>query len=198
MAFYLPLRHFQIVSEVMFTLHITWAFFQHAKGETQDSESQGMSSHGRLQGQGACSRALQVLRYVRHHFCGSEDQPRKEEKMNTAAQREQKKNFAPYAIRQKGAIKAGNKKKDVCEVARLKWFFRLNFWAKPGADGGGPSREFWCCVARDIEQSMCEGVKGHMVFRHDAVALQVSELSCLSNIILKKFHRTTHFFMLGN
>lgn len=41
-------------------------------------------------------------------------------------------------------------------------------------DGGGPSREFWCCLAKDFEQSLCEGDSGIKVLRHDAVALQAS------------------------
>ena len=41
-------------------------------------------------------------------------------------------------------------------------------------DGGGSSREFWCCLAKDFEQSLCEGDSGTKVLRHDAVALQAS------------------------
>ena len=41
-------------------------------------------------------------------------------------------------------------------------------------DGGGPSHEFWCCLAQDIEQSLCEAENGSKVLRHDAVALQAS------------------------
>ena len=41
-------------------------------------------------------------------------------------------------------------------------------------DGGGPSREFWCCLAKDFEQSLWEGDSGSKVLRRDAVALQAS------------------------
>ena len=41
-------------------------------------------------------------------------------------------------------------------------------------DGGGPSREFWYRLAKDFEQSLCEGDSGTKVLRHDAVALQAS------------------------
>ena len=41
-------------------------------------------------------------------------------------------------------------------------------------DEGGSSREFWCCLAKNFEQSLCEGDSGTKVLRHDAVALQAS------------------------
>ena len=56
-------------------------------------------------------------------------------------------------------------------------------------------------MARDIEQSLCEGQSGHKVFWHDAVALQVK----FSNVItvycyltlgtFKSVHRRTSFSM---
>ena len=51
---------------------------------------------------------------------------------------------------------------------------KVEFLGEVRADGGGPGREFWCCLAKDIQQSLCEGTDENKVFRHNAVALQVS------------------------
>ena len=50
----------------------------------------------------------------------------------------------------------------------------MEFLGEVGTDRGGPGREFWCCLAKDIQQSLCEGTDENKVFRHNAVALQVS------------------------
>ena len=40
---------------------------------------------------------------------------------------------------------------------------------------GGPKREFWCLLSRDIIQTMFEGVAGHYILKHDSVGLMVSK-----------------------
>ena len=62
-------------------------------------------------------------------------------------------------------------------------------------DGGGPSREFWCCFAKDFEQSLCEGDSGNKVLRHDVVALQAS-IICYSSHFNFIIGRKKNFFIL--
>ena len=42
-----------------------------------------------------------------------------------------------------------------------------------GEDGGGPKREFWALLSKEIGSSVFEGVGSRRVPMHDAVGLQV-------------------------
>ena len=44
-----------------------------------------------------------------------------------------------------------------------------------GADGGGPRREFWTILGKEIRHSFFEGKGNRLVLRHDSVALVVSK-----------------------
>ena len=48
----------------------------------------------------------------------------------------------------------------------------MEFLGEAGEDGGGPKREFWCLLARDIK-SLCDGDGYRCVPHHEAVGLQV-------------------------
>ena len=50
---------------------------------------------------------------------------------------------------------------------------QVDFLGEEGDDGGGPSREFWCLLGKDIQQSLCEGPMNRVSLRHDSLALQV-------------------------
>ena len=42
-----------------------------------------------------------------------------------------------------------------------------------GEDGGGPRREFWALLSKEIKSSMLEGYGNRCVLRHDVIGLQV-------------------------
>ena len=65
----------------------------------------------------------------------------------------------------------------------------MEFPGEEGQDGGGLTREFWCYLARDIKQSMCEGDEVSIVFRHDSVALQVHACIQCGVFNLNNIHR---------
>ncbi|XP_064390717.1 apoptosis-resistant E3 ubiquitin protein ligase 1-like [Halichondria panicea] len=48
----------------------------------------------------------------------------------------------------------------------------VHFVSEEAEDGGGPSREFWCLLGKEIAQSMFEGHENSKVVRHDLLALQ--------------------------
>lgn len=52
----------------------------------------------------------------------------------------------------------------------------MEFLGEAGQDGGGPSREFWALLSKDIRSSLFEGDENCCVIRHDAVGLQVNKL----------------------
>ena len=49
----------------------------------------------------------------------------------------------------------------------------MQFLGEAGEDGGGPRREFWALLSREIASSAFEGQGGRRVLLHDAVGLQV-------------------------
>ena len=50
------------------------------------------------------------------------------------------------------------------------------FIGEESADGGGPRREFWTILGKEIRHSFFEGKGNRLVLRHDSVALVVSKL----------------------
>ena len=50
---------------------------------------------------------------------------------------------------------------------------KVQFLGEEGEDGGGPSREFWSLLAKDVSESLFEGRENAKVLRHDSLALQV-------------------------
>lgn len=50
----------------------------------------------------------------------------------------------------------------------------MQFLGEAGEDGGGPRREFWALLSREIAYSAFEGQGSRRVLLHDAVGLQVS------------------------
>ena len=42
-----------------------------------------------------------------------------------------------------------------------------------GEDGGGPKREFWMLVGREIKRIFFEGEDGYCTLKHDAISLMV-------------------------
>ncbi|XP_064391385.1 uncharacterized protein LOC135339169 isoform X1 [Halichondria panicea] len=48
----------------------------------------------------------------------------------------------------------------------------VHFVSEEAEDGGGPSREFWCLLGKEIAQSMFEGHENSKVVRHDLLAVQ--------------------------
>ena len=50
----------------------------------------------------------------------------------------------------------------------------MQFLGEAGEDGGGPRREFWALLSREIGSSVFEGLGNLRVLLHDAVGLQVS------------------------
>lgn len=50
---------------------------------------------------------------------------------------------------------------------------QVQFLGEAGQDGGGPSREFWELLSKDIKASLFEGDNDCCIIRHDAVGLQV-------------------------
>ena len=52
----------------------------------------------------------------------------------------------------------------------------MQFLGEAGQDGGGPSREFWELLSKDIKTSLFEGDDNRCVIRHDAVGLQVHKI----------------------
>ena len=51
--------------------------------------------------------------------------------------------------------------------------FQVQFLGEEGDDGGGPRREFFALLSRDIQSSLCEGQPLRCFLRHDSIALQV-------------------------
>ena len=51
---------------------------------------------------------------------------------------------------------------------------QIEFLGEAGEDGGGPRREFWTLLAKDIQATLFEGNAPHCILRHDSVALQVN------------------------
>ena len=50
---------------------------------------------------------------------------------------------------------------------------QVQFLGEEGDDGGGPRREFFALISRDIQSSLCEGQSSRCFLRHDSIALQV-------------------------
>lgn len=49
------------------------------------------------------------------------------------------------------------------------------FLGEAADDGGGPGREFWCLLSRDISASFFEGRAEHdRILRYDSLGLQVN------------------------
>ena len=48
---------------------------------------------------------------------------------------------------------------------------QVSFLGEPGKDGGGPSREFWCDLARE-DRDLFEGEDNNLVISHDYTRLQ--------------------------
>ena len=53
------------------------------------------------------------------------------------------------------------------------YVMQVQFLGEEGDDGGGPRREFFALLAREIQSSLCEGQSSRCFFRHDSIALQV-------------------------
>ena len=56
-------------------------------------------------------------------------------------------------------------------------------------DGGGPRREFWALLSKEIKSSMLEGCGNKCVLRHDVIGLQVGfilviECTCMIYVYL--------------
>ena len=52
--------------------------------------------------------------------------------------------------------------------------YQVQFLGEAGQDGGGPRREFWALLAKDIKSSLFEGEGSRCFLRHDSVSLQVN------------------------
>ena len=50
---------------------------------------------------------------------------------------------------------------------------QVEFLGEAGEDGGGPRREFWTLLFREIKESIFQGEGQQLVLRHDPVSLQV-------------------------
>ena len=50
---------------------------------------------------------------------------------------------------------------------------QVQFLGEEGEDGGGPRRELFALLAREIRLSLCEGQSSRCFLRHDSIALQV-------------------------
>ena len=51
-------------------------------------------------------------------------------------------------------------------------FLQVQFLGEEGQDGGGPSREFWGLLSKDIRSSLFEGNSDRCVIRHETTRLQ--------------------------
>ena len=49
---------------------------------------------------------------------------------------------------------------------------KVQFIGEEG-EGGGPRRQFWSLLAKDVSESLFEGKENAKLLRHDALALQV-------------------------
>lgn len=50
----------------------------------------------------------------------------------------------------------------------------MQFLGEPGENGGGPKREFWALLSKEIQCSVFDGVGSRRVLMHDGIGLQVS------------------------
>lgn len=54
----------------------------------------------------------------------------------------------------------------------------MEFLGEGAEDGGGPTREFWACIAKDINEYF-EGQVDRKVPFHDVIGLQVANCVCM-------------------
>lgn len=59
----------------------------------------------------------------------------------------------------------------------------MEFVGEPGVDTGGPSREFWSLLCKEIASEYCRGQPGKLVFERNTQALQVSNGASIMNIM---------------
>ena len=50
----------------------------------------------------------------------------------------------------------------------------MKFVGEVGEDGGGPKREFWALLSKQVAATVFIGREDHRVLPHDAIGLQVS------------------------
>ena len=51
--------------------------------------------------------------------------------------------------------------------------FQVQFLGEEADDGGGPRREFFALLAKEIQSSLFEGKSPRCFLRHDSIGLQV-------------------------
>uniref|UniRef100_A0A1X7VJU3 HECT domain-containing protein n=1 Tax=Amphimedon queenslandica TaxID=400682 RepID=A0A1X7VJU3_AMPQE len=99
-------------------------------------------------------------------------------------------------------VRRGHVLRDALRTVKRSSFCYLNpikveFLGEKGVDGGGPSREFWCCLANNFEQ-LCDRDGGNKVLRHDAVALQEEKFFYIGELMaLSVLHGGCGFPFLG-
>ena len=60
----------------------------------------------------------------------------------------------------------------------------MKFVGEAGVDTGGPSREFWNLLSKEIACEYCRGQPGKLVFERNTQALQVIDSAYIMNIIV--------------
>ena len=60
---------------------------------------------------------------------------------------------------------------------------QVDFVGEEAEDGGGPSREFWTLISKEVSESLFEGSENSKILRHDSLALQVCKIAIHTTVI---------------